>query len=198
MKKEDSYPEVILASSSPFRRLLLDKLRIPYKTGSPDIDETALLNESAEDLVQRLATAKAERLAVDFPNALIIGSDQVASRQGLIMGKPGSHEVAIEQLMESSGKIVTFLTGLCVFDSRNSTHQVCCEPFKVHFRELTKDQIERYLDQEAPYQCAGSFKSEGYGITLFEKLEGDDPNSLIGLPLIRLIKMLGNAGISLP
>lgn len=198
MRKEDFHQKIVLASSSPFRKFLLDKLNLPYETAVPDIDESPHQDESAEDLVKRLAHEKAHQLAADFPNALIIGSDQVARRKGIIMGKPGTREHAIQQLSESSGETVTFLTGLCVLDTRESSSQVCCEPFKVHFKELTRADIERYLDKEEPYQCAGSFKSEGYGITLFARLEGDDPNSLIGLPLIQLTKMLVNRGIHLP
>lgn len=182
--------KLILASTSPFRKAILEKFGVPFDTASPEVDETARAGESAEQLVERLAEAKARAVSDQFPDALIIGSDQVAVIDGEILGKPDEHGKAVEQLRTASGKTVTFLTGLCLYNSR--TDHARCEvvPFKVHFRQLNDDQIENYLQKERPYNCAGSFKSEGLGIALFERLEGDDPNSLIGLPLIRLIRML--------
>ena len=153
--------------------------------------------EAPEALVSRLAENKARAVAGDWPHALIIGSDQVACVDGEILGKPGNRENAVKQLSQAAGKTVTFYTGLCLFNSSSQRAQVCCDPFKVHFRQLNEAQIGRYLDHEQPFNCAGSFKSEGMGITLFSKLEGDDPNTLIGLPLIRLVEMLGNEGIEL-
>lgn len=181
---------LVLASTSPFRKALLEKLGIPFATISPEVDETPARDETPEQLVYRLAIAKAQAVAGQFPNALIIGSDQVAIIDGQILGKPGSHDKAVQQLRQASGKTVTFLTGLCLYNSRTDHSQSEVIPFKVHFRNLSDAQIENYLQREQPYNCAGSFKSEGLGIALFEKLEGDDPNSLIGLPLIALIKML--------
>jgi len=189
---------VVLASSSQYRRAVLSKLNIEFQTASPDVDETALPGETPQQLVTRLAEKKAMAIAKNHPNALIIGSDQVAVIDGRILGKPGSFEVAKQQLNDASGKTITFLTGLCLFNSVSQQAQVECVPFNVHFRDLTEQQIENYLHAEEPYDCAGSFKSEGFGICLFEKLEGDDPNTLIGLPLIRLIDMLNNEGLLIP
>lgn len=187
--------ELILASSSPFRRELLNRLGLNYSCVSPDIDETALPDESAEALVCRLAQAKAQAVATEYPNALIIGSDQVAVLEGNILGKPGNHQKATQQLKAASGKRVLFQTGLCLYNSATGKAQLECVPFAVQFRQLTDEQIENYLKAEQPYNCAGSFKSEGLGIALFEKLEGDDPNALIGLPLIRLVRMLEQEGV---
>jgi MAF protein len=189
---------LVLGSTSPFRKTLLEKLGIPFTSASPNINEVALANENAQQLVTRLAEEKTNAVATTHPNALIIGSDQVATIDGSIIGKPGNRAKAIEQLMQASGKKVTFYTGLSLYNSRTEQRQLCCEQFHVHFRSLELGQIERYLDIEQPYNCAGSFKSEGLGIALFRKLEGDDPNSLIGLPLIRLIDMLANEGVSVP
>ncbi len=187
--------QLILASSSPFRREILNKLHINFESCSPEIDEQRGDGEAPEALVRRLAKAKAEAIANQFPNALIIGSDQVAVNNDEILGKPGSHDKAVEQLMASSGKKVTFLTGLALHNSRTGKTQVKVVPFYVYFRALTRQQIESYLNIEKPYNCAGSFKSEGLGITLFSKLEGDDPNTLIGLPLIELVQMLESEGL---
>ncbi|WP_421862939.1 Maf family protein [Motiliproteus sp.] len=190
--------QLVLASTSVFRRQLLEKLQLPFVCDAPDTDETAFENETAEALVQRLAQAKARAVADNHGDALIIGSDQVATLDGQIIGKPLTHQNAVQQLRNSSGRSLTFFTGLCLYNSSTGEQQTICEPFKVHFRKLCDEQIERYLTTEKPYQCAGSFKSEGYGISLFEKLEGDDPNSLIGLPLIRLVAMLQRQGIAVP
>lgn len=187
-------PTLVLASTSPFRRMLLDKLRLPYQTCKPDVDETPEPEESPERLVQRLAEMKARAGARQFPEGLIIGSDQVAVIDDKILGKPGGQQQAVQQLRQASGRVVTFLTGLCLYDAGNDKTQTDVVPFRVHFRDLTAQQIEHYVAVEQPYQCAGSFKSEAFGITLFKKLEGDDPNALIGLPLIRLTEMLEQAG----
>jgi septum formation protein len=187
---------IVLASTSPFRRQLLEKLGLAFETASPDTDETRAPGEAPEQLVCRLAEQKARAVAGAYPDALIIGSDQVACLDDQVLGKPGDHPCAVEQLSAASGRVVTFLTGLCLFNSATNRAQVICEPFRVHFRDLTPTQIENYLQREQPYRCAGSFKSEALGITLFSKLEGDDPNSLIGLPLIRLIAMLENEGVA--
>jgi len=190
--------ELVLGSTSPFRRELLEKLGLPFSTAAPDVDESRRQGESPEALVQRLAEAKARAVAGQFPQALIIGSDQVACVDGEILGKPGNRDKAIKQLMAMSGKTVIFHTGLCLYNSEKERVQVLREPFRVHFRKLNTGQIERYVDHEQPFNCAGSFKSEGMGITLFRKLEGDDPNALVGLPLIRLVEMLEKEGIELP
>lgn len=186
---------LVLASTSPFRRTLLERLGLPFETTSPEVDEAAHPGESPEILVTRLAEAKARAGAQSFPDALVIGSDQVACIDGEILGKPGSREHAIDQLEKASGKKVTFYTGLCLLDAENNRAQVECVLFCVHFRRLTRDQIEGYVDREQPFNCAGSFKSEGLGIALFERLEGDDPNALIGLPLIRVVAMLETVGV---
>ncbi len=191
-------PNIILGSTSPFRQELLHRLRLPFSTAAPDIDESPQPGESPQRLVKRLALAKAEAVALGNPQALIIGSDQVACLGDRIIGKPGNRENAIKQLTQASGQHVQFLTGLCLLNSATNRAQVVCEPFVVHFRKLTQEQIERYLDAEEPYNCAGSFKSEGLGIALFERLEGADPNSLIGLPLIHLVTMLQQEGVAVP
>lgn len=193
-----SNSKLILASTSSYRRRLLEKLNLPFETADPNVDESRKPNESAKDLVMRLASAKAHTAANDFPDALIIGSDQVACINGRILGKPGGRAQAIEQLERASGKTVEFLTGLSLVNRRKETQQTTCERFNVHFRILDSEQITRYVDMEQPFNCAGSFKAEGFGITLFERLEGDDPNALIGLPLIRLVAMLEKEGIKLP
>jgi len=190
-------PTVTLASTSPFRKELLQRLGIPFTTAAPDVDETPLANESAEALVRRLSEAKARAIASSH-RGLIIGSDQVAATGSKLLGKPGTHERALEQLRNLSGKQVTFHTGLCLLDTETDTVQVDVIPFSVKFRRLEDNQIERYLQRDQPYHCAGSFKSEGLGITLFEYMDGVDPTALIGLPLIRLTSMLMQSGIALP
>lgn len=192
-----SMPVIVLASTSPFRRALLEKLGLAFETASPDADETRGQGEPATDLVARLAEAKARAAAAAYPGALIIGSDQVACVDDKILGKPGNRERAFEQLRLASGKSVQFLTGLCLLNADTGHAQVVVEPFRVHFRSLTDEQIGGYLDLEQPLNCAGSFKSEGLGIALFERIEGDDPNALVGLPLIRLVRMLAREGIDI-
>lgn len=189
---------LVLASTSPYRRELLGRLGLPFTSARPDADESALPGESPEALVARLAESKARSVARHHPEALVIGSDQVAVLDGEIIGKPGTPERAREQLARTSGRSVRFLTGLCLLDTASGESQVLVEPFTVHFRELDAASIARYVVAEQPYDCAGSFKSEGLGITLFARLEGDDPNSLIGLPLIRLVDLLAESGIVLP
>jgi len=186
---------IILASSSPYRRELLNKLTLPFTCQSPNIDESILDGESPEQLVERLALEKANAVAIDNPDALIIASDQVAVLDGYVMAKPHTHKNAIEQLKHSSGNTVRFLTSLCLLNSQTGEHQSAIAPYSVEFLPLTSSQIEGYLRKEQPYQCAGSFKSEGLGITLFKCFNGEDPNSLIGLPLIALTRMLRNHGI---
>ncbi|WP_412852586.1 Maf family protein [Ectothiorhodospira shaposhnikovii] len=186
---------LVLASTSPFRRELLERLGLPFSTCAPDVDETPRPGESPAAMVARLARAKAEAVRDRFPGALIIGSDQCAELDGKILGKPGNHERAVAQLSAASGRSVAFHTGLCLLDAESGERQEAVEPFRVHFRTLGREEIEDYVHREQPYGCAGSFKSEGLGIALFERLEGDDPTALIGLPLIRLCRMLTRTGI---
>lgn len=183
-----------LASTSIYRKALLEKLTPHFHTAKPEVDETALPGETAEALVERLAIAKAKAVADTLEQGLVIGSDQVALFNGDILGKPHTANNAFMQLKRFSGHKVTFLTGLAVVDAATGKISHCVEPFYVHFRELTDDDINTYIKREQPLNCAGSFKSEGLGITLFSKLEGDDPNSLIGLPLIRLHQLLKQHG----
>ncbi len=187
--------KIVLASTSPFRKTILEKLNLAFETQSPQTNETPLDNEPPEKLVQRLALAKAEAVADHCSEALIIGSDQVAVIEGEVLGKPGSHENAVHQLQRASAKTVRFYTGLCLLNTVTGNYQLDVVPFDVVFRELNDTQIENYLQKEKPYNCAGSFKSEALGICLFEKLQGDDPNTLMGLPLIRLVRMLEKEGI---
>ncbi|HCL76177.1 Maf family protein [Stutzerimonas nitrititolerans] len=189
---------LLLASSSPYRRDLLSRLQLPFDCSAPEIDETAHANESAEQLVRRLAEAKSRALAPSHPDHLIIGSDQVAVQGGEILGKPHTLERAMAQLKACSGHSVSFLTGLALLDSRSGRLQVDCVSFTVHFRELDEARIERYLRIEQPYDCAGSFKAEGLGISLFRSTSGTDATSLIGLPLIRLVDMLLAEGVRIP
>ncbi len=189
---------IVLASSSPYRRELLERLRLPFVTCSPDCDETPGEQEPPECLVERLARIKADSVAGQFPDALVIGSDQVAAVGGRILTKPGTHERAREQLRQCSGQRVEFHTGLCVRDSASGVESTLREPFTIHFRALTDEEIERYLHTEAPYDCAGSIRSEGYAITLFDRMEGRDPTALVGLPLIPLAGMLRAYGLLLP
>ncbi|ABZ76336.1 maf protein [Shewanella halifaxensis HAW-EB4] len=186
---------LVLASTSPFRQQLLQKLALEFSCCSPDVDETALDNESPTELVLRLAKLKAAAGVKQHPNSIVIGSDQVAVIDGKIIGKPLNREKAIEQLTAASGQSITFYTGLAVHNGRNSHVEAIVEPFTVHFRTLTHGQICRYVDIDQPFYCAGSFKSEGLGISLFERLEGKDPNTLIGLPLISLIDLLHLQGV---
>jgi MAF protein len=189
---------LILASTSPYRRQLLERLRLPFDVASPQIDETRLPDESPHELVLRLSASKARAAAANHPSALIIGSDQTAVLNGEMLGKPGNRQNAVAQLKKCSGNSVIFHTGLCLLDAAGGQMQLDDIPFEVKFRNLTLPQIERYVDAELPFSCAGSFKAESLGITLFQYLRGDDPTALIGLPLIRLTTMLHNTGIQLP
>jgi MAF protein len=192
-------PALLLASSSPYRRELLERLRLPFIWRSPSIDENRREGEAAIDLVKRLAEEKARALATDHLEHLIIGSDQVAVLgSGEILGKPHDLPRARQQLRAASGSSVTFLTGLALLNTSTGRCQVDCVPFTVHFRPLSDEQILRYLQREQPFDCAGSFKSEGLGISLFRSTEGEDATSLIGLPLIRLVDMLLNEGVEIP
>ncbi|NOX42897.1 MAG: septum formation inhibitor Maf [Gammaproteobacteria bacterium] len=187
---------LILASSSVYRRELLLRLNIEFECQSPDIDESSQEGETPEQLVCRLSEAKARALENQHPNSLIIGSDQVATLDKHILTKPGNHKNALEQLTKASGRKVIFYTGLCLLNSETNNLQIDVITYSVTFRTLTQNQIEHYLKREQPYDCAGSFKSEGLGVALFEKMEGDDPNALIGLPLVRLTDMLAHEGVN--
>lgn len=190
--------QLILASTSRYRKTLLEKLGLPFECAAPEVDESPLLGESAEALVARLAYAKANAIANQRDQGLIIGSDQVCVCGGQILGKPGSVEKAVAQLMAARGRSITFYTGLCVLDAASGKAEQLVEPFTVHFRTLDETAIRRYVAAEMPLDCAGSFKCEGMGIVLFKGLEGRDPNSLIGLPLIGLIELLERHGLALP
>jgi MAF protein len=191
-------PSLVLASTSSHRRLLLERLGLPFTAVAPGVDETRSFREPVETLVKRLSQAKAEAVAAKHPGALIIGSDQAAERDGEILGKPGDHATALTQLKAASGKYMKFHTGLCVIDTRDGRVQEYTDVTRVAFRRLSDGEIERYLQAEKPYDCAGSFKSEGLGISLFEGIESNDPSALIGLPLIALCRFLRAAGIELP
>ncbi|HEH9417196.1 TPA: septum formation inhibitor Maf [Aeromonas sobria] len=187
-----------LASTSRYRKALLEKLGLPFDCAAPDVDERPLAEESAQALVARLARAKAQAIADGRDHGLIIGSDQVCVCDGRILGKPGTIDNAVAQLMAAQGRSVTFYTGLCVLDAATGHAHQLVEPFTVHFRTLDEAAIRRYVEAELPLDCAGSFKCEGMGIVLFRGLEGRDPNALIGLPLIGLIELLACHGIALP
>ncbi|WP_334107269.1 Maf family nucleotide pyrophosphatase [Methylobacillus sp.] len=188
---------LILASSSPYRRELLERLQLPFSVLSPDIDETPLAGELPEQTALRLAQAKALKVADMHPDALIIGCDQVATLDGLQLGKPLNHENAVRQLTLMRGRSVIFHSALCLYNAANQQMQTDVVPYTVIFRDLSNAQIENYLRREQPYQCAGSAKSEGLGIAIIAAMQGDDPNALIGLPLIRLIDMLNNQGVAI-
>lgn len=189
--------DLTLASTSPFRKSILAKLTIPFNSVSPEVDETAFDNESPNILVERLAIAKAAAGAQQVTSGYVIGSDQVACYENEILGKPHTHENAVAQLTRFSGKKVTFYTGLCIHHVPTGLQEHLVETFDVHFKILSEYQIEQYLKAEQPYNCAGSFKSEGLGILLFEKLEGRDPNALIGLPLIGLAELFSRFKLDL-
>lgn len=189
---------IILASSSIYRKELLERLNLKFTCVSPDIDETQLKNENIVDLVKRLALEKAKAVANMGEQGLIIASDQALACNKQILGKPGNIKNAIKQLTMMSSQTITFQTSLCVYDTKTQEYQLDVIPFTVYMRKLTEQEIARYLETEQPFNCAGSFKSEGLGITLFEKMEGEDPNALIGLPLIRLCEFLRQLGIELP
>ncbi|KNC68801.1 Maf family protein [Pseudoalteromonas ardens] len=186
---------LILASSSPFRQQILAKLCLQFDSFSPDIDESAHPQETPAELVARLSEAKAQTAHQYYSSGLVIGSDQVALFNEQILGKPHTVENAHKQLQQFSGQVVTFLTGLSVYQLETQRAITKVVPFKVHFRALSEAQIKHYVAKEQPLNCAGSFKSEGLGICLFDKLEGEDPNTLIGLPLIELTKSLAEFGV---
>ena len=189
--------KLILGSTSTYRRELLQRLRIPFTVESPHVDETPLDGEAPVALAQRLALAKANAVATRFPDCVVIGSDQVADLDGIPLGKPGTHERAVEQLQKMRGKTVVFQTAVAVVCHQTGFSQQSLAPVKVKFRDLTDSEIELYLLAEQPYDCAGSAKSEGLGIALLEHIDNDDPTALVGLPLIRTSAMLRAAGIML-
>jgi septum formation protein len=191
-----SQKQLVLASTSPYRRELLGRLGLPFVVASPDTDETALPGETPTATALRLSEAKARAVAKQHPEALIIGSDQVAEMDGRIFGKPGTHDKAVEQLRTLSGKTVNFFTGLCVLDATTGAAELRGVPTLVGFRELSDMEIENYLRREPAYNCAGSAKSEGLGIALLTRIHGDDPNALVGLPLIVLCELLRKHGMN--
>lgn len=195
--KNIMHPTLVLASTSPYRRELLARLGLPFEVANPQTDESPLPEEPPSAMALRLSEAKARAVAAEYPNALVIGSDQVAELNGRIFGKPGSHERAVAQLKELSGRTVNFFTGLCLLDTRTGQAEVRGVPTLVGFRELTDFEIESYLRREPAYNCAGSAKSEGLGIALLDRIEGTDPNALVGLPLIALCDLLRRHGVSI-
>jgi len=188
---------IVLASSSPYRRELLSRFKLPFDVFSPDIDETPHRGEKAKDISFRLAREKAFKVAPHYANSLIIGSDQTAECQNQIIEKPNTHENAIKQLQFLSGKIATFYTSLCLLNTKTQQVQECIVDFEVKYKKLNQKIIESYLLKEQPYNCVGSVMSEGLGITLLEYIKGEDPTALIGLPLIKLSNMLENEGLAL-
>lgn len=186
---------LILGSTSAYRRELLARLRIPFDVISPDVDETPFAGEAPRALAERLALAKANVVAAKFPNAVVIGSDQVADLNGRSIGKPGTHHKAVQQLMQMRGQTVWFHTAVAVVCLETSFKKLDLAAVRVKFRDLSADEIENYLQLEKPYDCAGSAKSEGLGIALLDAIDNDDPSALIGLPLIRTCQMLRAAGI---
>ncbi|WP_293935733.1 nucleoside triphosphate pyrophosphatase [Iodobacter sp.] len=190
-------PRLVLASTSPYRKELLERLGISFETAAPDLDESALPNETAGDTSLRLAIAKARVLADQYPDSLIIGSDQVALLNGEQLGKPGTHERAVHQLSKMRGHTLAFHTALCLYNTATGQEQHCVDITRVTMRDYTDAEIESYLQREKPYNCAGSAKTEGLGIVMIAAIEGKDPAAIIGLPLIELITMLKNEGFPL-
>ncbi|MGL4407669.1 nucleoside triphosphate pyrophosphatase [Zoogloea sp.] len=190
--------KIVLASTSVYRRELLQRFGLPFETARPDIDESPLPDESPRATAERLAIEKARAVADQFPDALIIGSDQVAYMDEMRFGKPGTVERAVAQLSAMSGRSVIFHTALALLNTRTGQYQLEGVPTEVRFRTLSQEEIVRYVDKERPLDCAGSAKSEGLGITLLDALAGEDPNALVGLPLIALARMLRHEGVALP
>ena len=192
---EPTHRKLVLGSTSPYRRELLKRLRIPFEVAAPGVDETPQATETPKQLACRLAMAKARAVAAQFPACVVIGSDQVADLDGQALGKPGNHARAIAQLQQMRGKTVIFQTAVAVVCVETGFAQMDLAPVKVKFRDLTDFEIEAYLQAETPYDCAGSAKSEGLGIALLEAIDNDDPTALVGLPLIRTCRMIQAAGI---
>lgn len=198
MQKVTESPALVLGSTSRYRRELLERLRVPFEVAAPDVDETPQAAEAPAQLARRLALAKAWAVARKFPQAVVIGSDQVADLDGAPLGKPGDHDRATHQLRRMSGKTVVFQTAVAVVCAASGFEQLDLAPVKVRFRDLSDEEIETYLLAEQPYDCAGSAKSEGLGIALLESIDNDDPTALVGLPLIRTCRMIRAAGIKVP
>lgn len=194
----NTQPPLILASSSPYRKELLSRLRLPFRCISPQVDEAPLPGERPEDVCERLAQVKAHRIAQSHPDALVIGSDQVAVLKGHLLGKPGSHEAAVHQLREARNEEALFHTAVCLLNATNGRCQLERVTVTVRYRNLGEDEIERYLAADQPYDCAGSGRIETLGITLVEWVRSDDPTALIGLPLVALSRMLRAEGWRLP
>ncbi|MGA8259221.1 MAG: nucleoside triphosphate pyrophosphatase [Arenicellales bacterium] len=191
-----SEQRLVLASSSPFRRMLLERLGIPFDVVAPGVDETRRPGERVLEYVRRLALEKAHSVARERPNSLVIGADQAAVHRGAIVGKPSGHDEAVKQLLDASGRKITLYTGLALVNTDTGHVQSDVVPYAVYFRTIDRAAAERYLEKEQPYGCAGSLRAEGLGIALLRKFEGDDPNALIGLPLIRLVEMLQVEGVA--
>jgi len=189
---------IVLASSSPYRRQLLERLGVPFEAVAPKVDETPLAGETARQMALRLAQQKADAVAMRFPQAIVIGSDQVAEMDGRKLGKPGGHEAALQQLLAMQGRTVVFHTALSVLRYVGQRVSADCVDTWVHFRTLPVEALEQYLLRDRPYDCAGSAKIEALGICLVESVRSDDPTALIGLPLIRLTTMLADCGVALP
>ena len=194
MSKIDPQIELVLASSSPFRQRLLGQLSVAFRALNPDIDESPLPDEKPEALVRRLSIAKARAVVSRAPSALIIGSDQVAFHRDKVVGKPKDHADAVAQLLSSSGETITFFTSIALLNSTNGSLQTRVVPYAVRFRTLTRKKIEHYLEREQPYGCCGSLRADGLGIALLDRLSGEDPTALIGLPLTILTQMLEKEG----
>ena len=197
MSKNEKKPELVLASSSPFRRQLLTQLQVPFKVVIPDIDETPRAQEEPQVLVERLAIEKAQVVGVNLSDALIIGSDQVASYGGKIVGKPGDRATAIDQLLGASGQTVRLYTGVALLNSNSGVIRSRVIPYEVVFRDITLAMIEGYLEREEPYGCCGSLQADGLGVALLARISGDDPSALIGLPLITVIDLLAQENYSI-
>ena len=195
MKNHKKMPQLVLGSSSIYRQEQLRRLQIPFEIANPAINETPFVGEMPENTALRLAEAKARAVAATYADALIIGADQVAVLENMQLGKPLNHDNAVKQLQLMRGKEVAFYSALSLFNSRNNQIQTRVVPSYVKFRSFSDQQIENYLNKEQPYHCAGSAKSEGLGIVLIERMTGDDPNALVGLPLIALVEMLTNEGV---
>ena len=197
MSKNEKNLKLVLASSSPFRRQLLAQLQVPFKVVIPDIDETPRAQEEPQGLVERLAIEKAQVVGVNLTDSLIIGSDQVASYEGKIVGKPGDRATAIEQLLGASGQTVRLYTGVALLNSNSGVIRSRVIPYEVVFRDITLAMIEDYLEREEPYGCCGSLQADGLGVALLARISGDDPSALIGLPLITVIDLLAQENYSI-
>ena len=195
MNSTGASPRLVLASASQARKSVLTKLKIPFETFAPSIDESVLSGESPTQLVERLSLAKAKKVSQQYPSHLIIGSDQIAVVAGQMVGKPQNRKDAIGQLTAASGETVTLFTGIALLNSKSGNTQLDVLPYRVVFRELTQSTIENYIDTDQPFDCSGSLRSEGLGIALLKEFDGSDSNILLGLPLIRLIDMLANENI---